>query len=179
MLSLTHTLLMPVQLLVLIVGALSWKKLQAAANTLNIGCLNLLRAGLYTISRWCWGLEGISLLSTARFPVNQYQQLLFLPFFLPSQKLSLQCSCGVLPLFQDPFIPTALLLWAADSSSDSTTFAVSLACFPVAACLKTVKSSLRVGESLMHQMKYSLFPFPSPIFICLYLREVVYCCWTF
>lgn len=141
MLSFTHALLMPVQLLVLIVGALSQKKLQAAAGALNIGCLNLLRAGLYTISRWCWGSEEIFAFCTAKFPVNQYRQWLFLLSFLPSQKLSLQMFKWSFYTYGCASARCWFFIWFNHFCCLSSLL--------FAASLKTVKSSLNVREALM------------------------------
>jgi len=54
-----------------------------------------------------------------KVPSESVSTVVILPSFLLFQKLSLQCSCRVSPLFQDPFIPMALFLLGADSSSDS------------------------------------------------------------
>lgn len=103
--------------------------------------------------------------STARFPVNQYQQWLFIPSFLFSCNvhvevflcfrilLHLLCFCEVLIL--DLIQPLLLSLSPAPL---------------LQYVLKTVKSSPRVGEAVMNQMKSacSLFAFPSHIIIWLY-----------
>lgn len=114
------------------------------------------------------GLEGIFVFSTARVPVNQYQQWLFLPSLLLSQKLSLQCSCGAFPLFQDTYGFASVRCWFFIWFNHFCWFFSLLLCCSMSENCE--EQSEKVWEALMHQMKSScsLPAFPSRILISPY-----------